>query len=41
VLGRARGQIASFSALYKWPAAFLDAYFNTVYANNDSRVYHR
>jgi uncharacterized membrane protein len=41
ILGRARGQIANTAALYRWPSAFLDSYFNSVYANNDSRVYHR
>lgn len=40
-LGRARGQIANSFALYRWPRSFLHAYFNTVYANRDSRVYHR
>jgi uncharacterized membrane protein len=41
VLGRARGQIGSTAALYQWPSGFLDAYFNPVYANGDSRVFHR
>jgi uncharacterized membrane protein len=41
VLGRARGQIGSTAALYQWPSGFLNAYFNAVYANGDSRVFHR
>ncbi len=41
VLGRARGQIADFASIYRWPAAFLNRNFNTVYTNGDSTVYHR
>jgi hypothetical protein len=41
VLGRARGQIGNTAALYQWPSGFLNAYFNAVYANGDSRVFHR
>jgi uncharacterized membrane protein len=41
ILGRARGQIGTTAALYQWPSGFLNAYFNPVYANGDSRVFHR
>ena len=41
VLGRARGQIGNYTGLYRWPSAFLDRYFNTVYTNGDSEVFHR
>ncbi len=41
VLGRARGQVGSTAALYQWPSGFLNAYYNAVYANGDSRVFHR
>jgi hypothetical protein len=41
VLGRARGQIDTTAALYQWPSGFLNAYYNAVYANGDSRVFHR
>ena len=41
VLGRARGQIGNYTGLYRWPSAFLERYFNTVYTNGDSEVFHR
>jgi hypothetical protein len=41
VLGRARGQIGNFSAVYRWPASFVDTYFDTVYTDGDSEVFHR
>ena len=41
VLGRARGQVGTYTGLYRWPSAFLDRYFNTVYTNGDSEVFHR
>jgi uncharacterized membrane protein len=40
-IGHARGEIGNFSSLYTWPETFLDRFFNVVYANGDSRVYHR
>jgi len=41
VLGRARGQIGNAFATYQWPVDFLSSYFNVVYTNGDSKVYHR
>jgi len=41
VLGRARGQIGNWFAIYRFPNAFLDAYFDTVFADGDSKVFHR
>jgi uncharacterized membrane protein len=41
VLGRARGQVGNYTGLYRWPSAFLDRYFNTVYTDGDSEVFHR
>ncbi len=40
-LGRARGQAGSDYATYAWPDPFLNTYFDTVYTNGDSKVYHR
>jgi uncharacterized membrane protein len=41
VLGRTRGEIGNDSSLYAWPNRFLNDYFNVVYSNGDSKVYHR
>lgn len=41
VLGRTRGQVGNFSAIYQWPSSFLSTYFDTVYTNGDSEVFHR
>jgi len=41
VLGRARGEIGDSAAIYRWPAKFLGTYFNTVYTDGDSTVFHR
>ncbi len=41
VLGRARGQISSQAAVYQWPGAFLNQFFNVVYNDGVSKVYHR
>jgi uncharacterized membrane protein len=36
-----RGQIGSRYATYRWPGPFLGRYFDTVYSNGNSKVYHR
>jgi uncharacterized membrane protein len=41
VLGRARGEIGDSDSTYDWPATFLRTYFNTVYTDGDSKVFHR
>jgi hypothetical protein len=41
VLGRARGSIGNFQAIYQWPSSFLHDWFDTVYSNGDSEVFHR
>jgi uncharacterized membrane protein len=41
VLGRARGTIGDHAAAYHWPSAFLNTYFDTVFTDGDSKVYHR
>jgi hypothetical protein len=41
VLGRARGDTGDYSATYRWPNAFLDNYFDVVFDDGDSKVYHR
>ena len=41
VLGRARGAVGSYAAVYQWPNAFLNSYFDTVFSDGDSKVYHR
>jgi hypothetical protein len=41
VLGRARGAVGSYVAVYQWPNAFLNSYFDTVFSDGDSKVYHR
>jgi uncharacterized membrane protein len=41
VLGRARGSVNNVQAIYQWPAAFLHDWFDTVYSNGDSTVFHR
>jgi uncharacterized membrane protein len=40
-LHRARAQIGSVAGIYTWPSTFLNKYFNRVYDNGDSEVYHR
>ena len=40
-LGRARAQIGNVAGIYTWPSTFLNKYFNRVYDNGDSEVYHR
>ena len=40
-LGRARGQVFDDAATYHWPRRFLRDHYDVVYANGDSRVYHR
>lgn len=39
-LHRARAQIGNYYSVYRWPAAFIRRYYNTVYDNGDSRVFH-
>ncbi len=41
VLGQARGSIENFEAVYRWPRDFLASWFDTVYTDGDSAVYHR
>jgi hypothetical protein len=41
VLGRARGVVDNYTATYEWPNAFLNAYFDTVFTDGVSKVYHR
>jgi uncharacterized membrane protein len=41
VLGEALGVVASYSAAYQWPNRFLDRYFDTMFSDGESRVYHR
>ena len=41
VLGTTRGQAGNDTALYAWPNSFLNDYFDTVYTDGDSKVYHR
>ncbi|HTW12578.1 MAG TPA: hypothetical protein VME01_07540 [Solirubrobacteraceae bacterium] len=40
-LHRARAQVGNVSGIYAWPGAFLNRYFNIVYDNGDSEVFHR
>ena len=37
---RARTQVYNSFGTYRWPAAFLNHYYDTVYDNGDSKVYH-
>jgi hypothetical protein len=39
-LGSARAQVYNSFGTYRWPAAFLHGYYDTVYDNGDSKVYH-
>jgi uncharacterized membrane protein len=39
-LGRARAQVNNSYATYRWPSNYIDTYYNTVYDNGDSKVYH-
>jgi uncharacterized membrane protein len=39
--GQARGQASGTFATYAWPALFLGDWFNQVYSNGTSAVYHR
>jgi hypothetical protein len=39
--GRARGDVGSRYAIFRWPRRFLDDYYDTVYSNGHSEVYHR
>jgi uncharacterized membrane protein len=41
VQGQARGQVDSYSVTYAWPRAFIDRYFNTVFSDGTSEVFHR
>lgn len=41
VLGTARGEANSVTAVYAWPKSYLDAYYDTVFSDGDSKVYHR
>ena len=36
-----RGQVGSNTSVYAWPSRFLQAYYDTMYSDGDSRVYHR
>jgi uncharacterized membrane protein len=39
-LGSARAQVYNSYGIYRWPAGFLNRYYETVYDNGDSKVYH-
>ena len=39
-LGRARIQVQNSFAIYRWPAAYLNRFYDLVYTNGDSEVYH-
>jgi hypothetical protein len=39
-LGRARTQVENVSGTYRWPSPYLHRYYNQVYDNGDSRVFH-
>ena len=39
-LHRARAQIGNDYSVYRWPGAFIDRHYNTVYDDGDSRVFH-
>lgn len=41
VLGTTRGSVENMTATYAWPDTFLHTYYDTVYSNGDSKVYHR
>jgi hypothetical protein len=39
-LGRARTQVENSFGTYRWPAAYLKRFYDLVYTNGDSEVYH-
>jgi hypothetical protein len=39
-LGRARTQVQTSFAIYHWPASYLNRFYDLVYTNGDSEVYH-
>jgi hypothetical protein len=39
-LGRARTQVDTSFGTYQWPAPYLNRFYDLVYTNGDSRVYH-
>jgi hypothetical protein len=39
-LGRARTQVKNLFAIYHWPASYLNRFYDLVYTNGDSEVYH-
>ncbi len=41
VLGRARGESGNYFAIYLFPDGFLHDFFDTVYTNGQSQVFHR
>jgi hypothetical protein len=40
VIGQARGRLQGHQSLYEFPAEYLDQYYDAVYANGASTVYH-
>lgn len=40
VLGRARGQVGSYSAIYRWPQSFISRHYDTVFTDGSSEVFH-
>jgi hypothetical protein len=41
VLGTTRGAAGNVTATWAWPNQFLDRFYDTMYSNGDSAVYHR
>jgi hypothetical protein len=39
-LGRARAQVQNSFGIYQWPASYLSRYYDLMYTNGDSEVYH-
>jgi hypothetical protein len=39
-LGRARTQVENSFGIYRWPAPYLKRFYDLVYTNGDSEVYH-
>lgn len=39
-LHHTRAQIGNYYSVYRWPSGFIDRYYNTVYDNGDSQVFH-
>ena len=39
-LGRARTQVNTSFGIYRWPSSYLNRFYDLVYTNGDSKVYH-